>query len=79
MLRLLQQAAFNPEVGEEVKKRALMYGSECTTGYIDLLEHVLLVGPACPHECVFFCVCVLLRFQVVAVTSQGKQTMIFSL
>lgn len=47
LLCLWQQAAFNPEVSEEVKKRALMFGSECTTGYIDLLEHVLLVGPKC--------------------------------
>lgn len=41
---VLQQAAYHPEVSEEVKNRALMFGSECTTGYIDLLEHVLLVG-----------------------------------
>ncbi|KAG7237842.1 hypothetical protein INR49_031736 [Caranx melampygus] len=38
------QAAYHPEVNEEVKNRALMYGRECTTGYIDLLEQVLLVG-----------------------------------
>lgn len=41
---VFQQAAYHPEVSEEVKNRALMYGSECTTGYIDLLEQVLLVG-----------------------------------
>lgn len=41
---VFQQAAYHPEVSEEVKNRALMFGSECTTGYIDLLEHVLLVG-----------------------------------
>lgn len=46
VLHLSQQAAYHPEVSEEVKKRALMFGSECTTGYIDLLEHVLLVGGA---------------------------------
>lgn len=39
-----QQAAYNPEVSEEVKKRALTLGAECTAGYIDLLEQVLLVG-----------------------------------
>lgn len=55
VLHLSQQAAYHPEVSEEVKKRALMFGSECTTGYIDLLEHVLLVGGAC----VCVCVCVL--------------------
>lgn len=43
-LSVSQQAAYHPEVSEEVKNRALMFGSECTTGYIDLLEQVLLVG-----------------------------------
>ncbi|KAK2854302.1 hypothetical protein Q5P01_006963 [Channa striata] len=43
MLSTCKQAAYHPEVSEEVKNRALMFGSECTTGYIDLLEHVLLV------------------------------------
>lgn len=46
---VFQQAAYHPEVSEEVKNRALMFGSECTTGYIDLLEHVLLVGWALCH------------------------------
>ncbi|XP_076617482.1 talin-2 isoform X2 [Chaetodon auriga] len=43
MLTTCKQAAYHPEVSEEVKTRALMFGSECTTGYIDLLEQVLLV------------------------------------
>ncbi|KAF3686239.1 Talin-2 [Channa argus] len=43
MLNTCKQAAYHPEVSEEVKNRALMFGSECTTGYIDLLEHVLMV------------------------------------
>ncbi|XP_049898885.1 talin-2 isoform X2 [Epinephelus lanceolatus] len=43
MLSTCKQAAYHPEVSEEVKNRALMFGSECTTGYIDLLEQVLLV------------------------------------
>ncbi|KAM7015411.1 talin-2 isoform 1-T1 [Tautogolabrus adspersus] len=43
MLTTCKQAAYHPEVSEEVKHRALMFGSECTTGYIDLLEQVLLV------------------------------------
>ncbi|XP_030270226.1 talin-2 isoform X2 [Sparus aurata] len=43
MLSTCKQAAYHPEVSEEVKNRALMFGSECTTGYIDLLEQVLFV------------------------------------
>lgn len=43
MLITCKQAAYNPDVNEEVKKRALTFGTECTTGYIDLLEQVLLV------------------------------------
>lgn len=44
VVSVFQQAAYHPEVSEEVKNRALMFGSECTTGYIDLLEQVLFVG-----------------------------------
>uniref|UniRef100_A0AAQ6A5D8 Talin 2a n=1 Tax=Amphiprion ocellaris TaxID=80972 RepID=A0AAQ6A5D8_AMPOC len=43
MLTTCKQAAYHPEVSEEVKNRALMFGLECTTGYIDLLEQVLMV------------------------------------
>ncbi|XP_076012338.1 talin-2 [Genypterus blacodes] len=43
MLITCKQAAYSPEVSEEVKNRALMFGRECTTGYIDLLEQVLMV------------------------------------
>ncbi|KAF3832432.1 hypothetical protein F7725_026097, partial [Dissostichus mawsoni] len=43
MLNTCKQAAYHPEVSEEVMNRALTYGSECTTGYIDLLEQVLMV------------------------------------
>ncbi|XP_068191109.1 talin-2a [Antennarius striatus] len=43
MLTTCKQAAHHPEVSEEVRTRALTYGSECTTGYIDLLEQVLLL------------------------------------
>ncbi|XP_030575096.1 talin-2 isoform X1 [Archocentrus centrarchus] len=43
MLTTCKQAAYHPEVSEEVKNRALMFGAECTTAYIDLLEQVLLV------------------------------------
>ncbi|XP_024150848.1 talin-2a isoform X2 [Oryzias melastigma] len=43
MLTTCKQAAFHPEVSEDVKTRALRFGAECTTGYIELLEQVLLV------------------------------------
>ncbi|KAM3625861.1 uncharacterized protein V6R79_018790 [Siganus canaliculatus] len=43
MLNTCKQAAYHPEVSEEVKNRALMFGSECATGYIGLLEQVLMV------------------------------------
>lgn len=42
-LPLLQQAAFHPEVSEELRSKALQYSSECTTSYISLLEQVLQV------------------------------------
>ena len=61
----LQQAACHSEVSEEVRHQALQYGSECTLGYIDLLEQVLQVRPL-QHTsdrrrrrvCVCVCVCV---------------------
>ncbi|KAK7913654.1 hypothetical protein WMY93_013865 [Mugilogobius chulae] len=43
MLTTCKQAAYSPDVSEDVKRRALTFGTECTTGYIDLLEQVLLV------------------------------------
>ncbi|XP_076118810.1 talin-2 [Alosa pseudoharengus] len=43
MLTTCKQAAYHPEVNEDVRNKALLYGIECTTGYVDLLEHVLLV------------------------------------
>ncbi|KAA0724275.1 Talin-2 [Triplophysa tibetana] len=43
MLTTCKQAAYHPEVCKDVRNKALLYGIECTTGYIDLLEHVLLV------------------------------------
>lgn len=42
----LQQASFHPDVSDEVRTRALRYGTECTLGYLDLLEHVLVVSSA---------------------------------
>uniref|UniRef100_A0A8C9ZAJ5 Talin 2 n=1 Tax=Sander lucioperca TaxID=283035 RepID=A0A8C9ZAJ5_SANLU len=43
MLTTCKKAACHPEVGEELRSKALQYGSECTTGYINLLEQVLQV------------------------------------
>uniref|UniRef100_A0A665W016 Talin 2b n=1 Tax=Echeneis naucrates TaxID=173247 RepID=A0A665W016_ECHNA len=43
MLTTCKQAAYHQEVGEELRTRALQYGSECTSGYINLLEQVLQV------------------------------------
>ncbi|XP_067297971.1 talin-2a isoform X1 [Pseudorasbora parva] len=43
MLTTCKQAAYHEEVSEDVRSRALLYGTECTNGYIELLEHVLQV------------------------------------
>uniref|UniRef100_G3P935 Talin 2 n=1 Tax=Gasterosteus aculeatus aculeatus TaxID=481459 RepID=G3P935_GASAC len=43
MLTSCKQAACHPEVCEELRSKALQYGSECTAGYINLLEQVLQV------------------------------------
>nr|XP_014348098.1 PREDICTED: talin-2 [Latimeria chalumnae] len=43
MLMACKQAAYHPDVGEEIRARALRFGTECTIGYVELLEHVLLV------------------------------------
>ncbi|XP_041082285.1 talin-2 isoform X1 [Polyodon spathula] len=43
MLTTCKQAAYHQEVGDDVRIRALRFGAECTIGYTELLEHVLLV------------------------------------
>uniref|UniRef100_A0AAY4DTZ8 Talin 1 n=1 Tax=Denticeps clupeoides TaxID=299321 RepID=A0AAY4DTZ8_9TELE len=43
MLHSCKQAAYHPEVNKEVQSRALRYGKECASGYLGLLEHVLVV------------------------------------
>uniref|UniRef100_A0A2K6Q2W2 Talin 2 n=1 Tax=Rhinopithecus roxellana TaxID=61622 RepID=A0A2K6Q2W2_RHIRO len=43
MLTACKQASFHPDVSDEVRTRALRFGTECTLGYLDLLEHVLVV------------------------------------
>ncbi|XP_069482825.1 talin-1 isoform X1 [Ambystoma mexicanum] len=43
MLRSCKEAAFHPEVSADVHHRALRYGKECASSYLDLLEHVLVI------------------------------------
>uniref|UniRef100_A0A3P8WQW6 Talin 1 n=1 Tax=Cynoglossus semilaevis TaxID=244447 RepID=A0A3P8WQW6_CYNSE len=50
MLQSCKQAAYHPEVSKEVPQRALHYGSECATGYLGLLEHVLVVIQKPTHD-----------------------------
>ena len=43
LLPSVQQAAYHPEVNQDVQLRALRYGKESAVGYLALLEHVLVV------------------------------------
>ncbi|KAM4707766.1 talin-1 isoform 1-T1 [Discoglossus pictus] len=43
MLRSCKEAAFHPEVNPDVRIRAMRYGKECATGYLQLLDHVLVI------------------------------------
>ncbi|PNJ29370.1 TLN2 isoform 2, partial [Pongo abelii] len=43
MLTACKQASFHADVSDEVRTRALRFGTECTLGYLDLLEHVLVI------------------------------------
>ncbi|XP_075894317.1 talin-2 isoform X1 [Nelusetta ayraudi] len=43
MLATCKQAAFHPEVSEELRCKALQYSSECASGYLNLLDQVLQV------------------------------------
>ncbi|KAK9393804.1 talin-2 [Crotalus adamanteus] len=43
MLAACKQASFHPDVSEDVRARALHYGTECTLAYLQLLEHVLMI------------------------------------
>ncbi|XP_051898367.1 talin-2 [Pristis pectinata] len=43
MLTACKQAAYHSAVSEEVRGRALHSATECTVGYMELLEHVLAV------------------------------------
>ncbi|XP_077202774.1 talin-1 isoform X2 [Paroedura picta] len=50
MLRACKEAASHPEVSPDVRHRALRFGKECATGYLDLLEHVLVVLQKPSHD-----------------------------
>ena len=43
-----QEATYHPEVSGDVRQRALHFGKECTDGYLELLEHVLVVSVPAP-------------------------------
>nr|DBA31555.1 TPA: hypothetical protein GDO54_007382 [Pyxicephalus adspersus] len=43
MLTACKQAVYHPDISEETRQRALRYGSECTQGYLEMLEHVLSI------------------------------------
>ncbi|MEE6516319.1 hypothetical protein FKM82_025681 [Ascaphus truei] len=44
MLVSCKQAVYQPDVCLDTRERALRYGTECTLGYLDMLEHVLTVS-----------------------------------
>uniref|UniRef100_A0A8C9ZIW5 Talin 1 n=1 Tax=Sander lucioperca TaxID=283035 RepID=A0A8C9ZIW5_SANLU len=50
MLHSCKQAAYHPEVSMEVQMRALRYGKECASGYLGLLEHVLVIIQKPSHD-----------------------------
>ncbi|XP_072310122.1 talin-1 isoform X2 [Eucyclogobius newberryi] len=50
MLHSCKEAAFHPEVNRDVQMRALRYGNECATGYLGLLEHVLVIIQKPTHD-----------------------------
>uniref|UniRef100_A0A8C7E281 Talin 1 n=1 Tax=Naja naja TaxID=35670 RepID=A0A8C7E281_NAJNA len=50
MLRSCKEAACHPDVGSEVRHRALRFGKECASGYLELLEHVLEILQKPSHD-----------------------------
>ncbi|XP_060540396.1 talin-1 isoform X2 [Pantherophis guttatus] len=50
MLRSCKEAACHPDVGSEVRHRALRFGKECASGYLELLEHVLVILQKPSHD-----------------------------
>ncbi|XP_077328905.1 talin-2 isoform X1 [Lithobates pipiens] len=43
MLTACKQAVYHPDISEDTRQRALKYGTECTQGYLEMLEHVLSI------------------------------------
>ncbi|XP_075713816.1 talin-2 isoform X3 [Rhinoderma darwinii] len=43
MLSACKQAVYHPDISEDTRERALKYGTECTLGYLEMLEHVLSI------------------------------------
>ncbi|NXI53851.1 TLN2 protein, partial [Chloroceryle aenea] len=58
MLIACKQASYHPDVSKDVRDRALHFGTECTLGYLELLEHVLLIlqkpAPELKHQLASF-------------------------
>uniref|UniRef100_A0A8B9CIT8 Talin 1 n=1 Tax=Anser brachyrhynchus TaxID=132585 RepID=A0A8B9CIT8_9AVES len=50
MLRACKEAASHPEVSADVQQWALRFGRECAGGYLELLEHVLVILQKPTHE-----------------------------
>ncbi|XP_014862707.1 PREDICTED: talin-1 isoform X2 [Poecilia mexicana] len=50
MLHSCKEAAYHPEVSKDVQMRALRYGNECASGYLGLLEHVLVIIQKPTHD-----------------------------
>ncbi|XP_044299826.1 talin-1 isoform X2 [Varanus komodoensis] len=50
MLRSCKEAAYHPEVSGQVRHRALRFGKECASGYLELLEHVLVILQKPSHD-----------------------------
>ncbi|XP_065596100.1 talin-1 isoform X1 [Cyrtonyx montezumae] len=50
MLHACKEAAYHPEVSADVRQRALRFGKECADGYLELLEHVLVILQKPTHE-----------------------------
>uniref|UniRef100_A0A8D2NZM7 Talin 1 n=1 Tax=Zosterops lateralis melanops TaxID=1220523 RepID=A0A8D2NZM7_ZOSLA len=44
------KVAYHPEVSGDVRQRALRFGKECADGYLELLEHVLVILQKPTHE-----------------------------
>uniref|UniRef100_A0A665VQ36 Talin 1 n=1 Tax=Echeneis naucrates TaxID=173247 RepID=A0A665VQ36_ECHNA len=50
MLHSCKEAAYHPEVSKDVQMRALRFGNECASGYLGLLEHVLVIIQKPSHD-----------------------------